>query len=58
MIEEARRSPARTEGGQQLMTETEEAGRFQAEVEGARRIQATEHDAAKGGQMRLQDPGN
>ena len=44
------------EGARQLLAGTEEAGLFQAEVEGARLLQATEHDAAHGGQMRLQDP--
>ena len=37
------------------MAEAEEAGRIHTEVEGARRLQATEHDAAQGGQMQLQD---
>ena len=58
IIEKARRFQARTEGDGQLMAETEEAGRFQAGVEGAYRFLATEHDAAQGGQMRLQDSGN
>ena len=38
------------------MAETEDAGRFQSGVEGARWLQAKEHDAAQGDQMRLQDP--